>query len=115
MTSSAEILPEEVKAVEPALEDQAAKTFSELIITWKRLRKALNLGAYHRVTTAILEFPLGDSYPKFQSDKELQAFKIGCTIIECKNFMISKVMEDKMKSAKMKQAAEVAETVVVNE
>lgn len=89
-----------VDAAPAILEDQAAKAFSELMPIWKKLRKSMNYGAFERVSTAILEFPLADVYPKFKNDQELQAFKIGCTIMDAKNIMISSTYNKRFKENK---------------
>lgn len=88
-----------------SFEDQAAKTYSELVPIWKRLRGTLSSKAKDRVMDAIMQWPLQDEAPKFQSGKEMELFKLGCTILDCKTIMVSAVFEERMKREKEKETA----------
>lgn len=89
----------------PSFEDQAASTFHNLIPIWGRLTDSLSKKALTRVVDAIMEWPLQEEVPKFQSGKEMEAFKIGCTILDCKTIMISSVMEEKIKREQTKETS----------
>lgn len=88
------------EAQKPSFEDQAANTYHNLIPIWRRLSDSLSKKALIRVVDAVMEWPLQDKAPKFVDGKEMEAFKIGCTILDCKTIMISSVFEEKMRKEK---------------
>lgn len=86
-----------VKAKEVPIEDQAAQTYEQLLPVWKRFVANSPKKALNRVVNAVFEFPLNEKQLKFQSGAEMQAFKIGSMLLDCKNIMVAEVMREKLK------------------
>jgi hypothetical protein len=82
------------------VEDQAAKTYDSLVPVWDRFAENANKKSLIRVVKAATKWPLQDKVPKFQSKGEFEAFKVLCTILDCKTIMISSVLEERMKKQK---------------
>lgn len=76
-------------------EDNAAYTFDQLVPIWDRFVDNAPKKSLARVVKASMKWPLHD-VPKFQKN-ELEAFKILCTILDCKTIMVSSVLEERLK------------------
>lgn len=86
-----------VKEREVAIEEQAAQTYEQLLPVWKRFVANSPKKALNRVVNAVFEFPLNEKSLKFQNGTEMQAFKIGSMLLDCKNIMVAEVMREKLK------------------
>jgi hypothetical protein len=82
------------------IEDQVAKTYDSLVPVWDRFAENASKKALIRVVKAAIKWPLQDKVPKFQNKAEFEAFKILCTILDCKTVMISAVLEERLKKSK---------------
>lgn len=88
---------EVVKEREVPIEEQAAQTYEQLLPVWKRFSANSSKKALNRVVNAVFEFPLNEKSLKFQNGMEMQAFKIGSMLLDCKNIMVAEVMREKLK------------------
>ncbi len=67
--------------------NRAAKEFKELVPRIKATSRNLNARGIARVLTAVVEFPLGNEYPKFRSPIEQQLFMMCLHAQGCKDTM----------------------------
>lgn len=91
------------------IEDQAAKTYDSLVPLWDRFARNTNKKSLIRVVSSAVKWPLQDKVPKFQTQVEFEAFKMLCTILDCKTIMISSVVEERMKKQEEKLLGDVTE------
>jgi len=71
--------------------NETAKTFMDSLPAVKALAKNMSAGGLGRVFSAVMEFPLGDKYPKFRSKAENELFIMSLSLLLAKNKMLSAV------------------------
>lgn len=81
--------------------NQAALKFKNGVVQAKHLTQSAKLSkkAMARVLNAVIEFPLGDEYPKFVDKQEQVLFNLTLELIDAKAMMINAVMQDTKKTA----------------
>lgn len=87
--------------------NQAALKFKTGVVQAKRLAQSPNISkkAMARVLNAVIEFPLGDEYPKFTNKEEQALFNLTLELIDAKSLMINAVMQDTKNKADLLAAA----------
>jgi hypothetical protein len=90
---------EETKPSLNELADRAAMDFKVMMPLFKRYIPVLSNKAKDRVVNAMLEFPLYDREPIFQTAREKDLFDLGLRILDAKTVMIQAAYSDKMKDA----------------
>jgi hypothetical protein len=77
----------------------AALKFKNGVVISKRIVNAMSKKSVQRVYNAVVEFPLGDAYPKFRDKREQELFNLTLELITAKNTMIQAVMEEQKRLA----------------
>ena len=89
--------------------DKTAMDFKIMLPLFKRHIAVLSNKAKDRVINAVLEYPLYDREPIFQSAKEKDLFDIGLRLIDAKTVMIQAVYEERLKNEIAEAAANTKE------
>lgn len=97
--------------------NQAALKFKHGVVQAKRLAQSPSVSkkAMARVLNAVIEFPLGDSYPKFTNKEEQALFNLTLELMDAKSLMINAVMQDTKQKAELLKAAETTATETTGE
>lgn len=95
--------------------NKAAQVFQDNLPRVKAVAKNMKAGAIGRVFNAVMEFPLGDHYPKFRSDIENQLFITSMALLQAKTVMVQAIMlEQKQKEAAANAAINEAAAAVAS-
>lgn len=89
--------------------NQAALKFKNGIVEARRMTQSPSVSkkAMARILNAVIEFPLGDAYPKFTDKSEQALFNLTLELIDAKSLMINAVMQNaKETAALLEQPAE---------
>lgn len=84
------------KPIDPLDNDEinnTAKVFMDALPRAKALASNMKAGSLGRVFNAVLEYPLGDKYPKFRSRAENELFIMTLSLLVAKNKMMQAVAE----------------------
>ena len=73
--------------------NEAAQMFGDLMPKIKGLARNLNRNALSRVYSSIVEFPLGERYPKFDNKQESELFILSLSAIAYKTKMMNAVAD----------------------
>lgn len=73
--------------------NNTAKVFMDALPRAKALASNMKAGSLGRVFNAVLEYPLGDKYPKFRSRAENELFIMTLSLLVAKNKMMQAVAE----------------------
>lgn len=72
--------------------NRAALSFKNGVVKSKNMVNSMPKKSVSRVYNAFIEFPLGDSYPKFRDKKEQALFNLTLELVAAKNVMMEHVI-----------------------
>lgn len=85
--------------------NKASEVFTNALPKVKALAANMRAGSLGRVFNSVMEFPLGEGYPKFRSKAENELFIMALSLLQAKNMMIAATVENMRRQQELTQEA----------